>query len=61
MSLIVFTDVGTLTLSLQPHAQAHIDFQAQLCVDAGRVCTSVGLGPCFTFTIEGGVTGNVQV
>lgn len=61
MSLIVFIDVGILTLSLQPHAQAHIDFQTRLCVDTGRVRTSVGLGPRFTFTIRGGVTGNLLV
>ena len=61
VSLIVFIDVGILTLSLQPHAQAHIDFQTRLCVDTGRVRTSVGLGPRFTFTIRGGVTGNLLV
>ena len=61
VSYPVIVYVGTLTFYLQPRAQVHIDFQAELCVDTGRVHTAVGLGPRFTFTVEGGITGNLLV
>ena len=53
--------IETLKFYLQPRVQVHIDFQAELCADTGRLHTSVGLGPHFTFTIEGGIMGNLLV
>ena len=61
LSYSVFIYVGTLTLYLQPHVQADVDFQANICDDSTILRARAGVEPRFTFTIEGGVQGDITV
>ena len=48
LSYSVFIYVGTLTVYLQPHAQADFDFQANICDDSTILCARAGVEPCLT-------------
>ena len=61
LSYSVFIYVGTLTLYLQPHVQADVDFQANICDDSTILRARAAIEPRFTFTIEGGVEGDISV
>ena len=61
LSYSVFIYVGTLTLYLQPHVQADVDFQANICDDSTILRARAGVEQRFTFTIEGGVQGDITV
>ena len=61
LSYIVVIYVGTLTLYLQPHVQADVDFQANICDDSTILRARAGVEPRFTFTIEGGIQGDIAV
>ena len=38
-----------------------MDFRAELCGNSTCLCALVEVGPRLTFTVEGGVTGNLLV
>ena len=57
----IFLYVATLTLYVQPHVQGHIDYQAEICASSSRVRAYGSIGPRVTFTVTGGVTGNLLV
>ena len=57
----IFIYVGTLSLYLQPHVQANIDFRTELCANSSRLRGFAGIGPRLTLTVEGGVRGNLLV
>ena len=61
VSYSIFIYVGTLSLYLQPHVQAHLDFRTEYCVNLRRLRAFAGIGPRLTFTVEGGVRGNLLV
>ena len=61
LSYSLFIYVGYLTLYLQPHAQAHIDFQTELCANSRSLRAIAGISPRVTFTVEGSVQGNLAV
>jgi len=61
LSYSIFIHVGTLSLYLQPHVRAHIDFQSELCMNVRSLRALAGIGPRLTFTVEGGVQGNLLV
>ena len=61
LSYSIFIYVGTLTLYVQPHVQGHIDAQAELCASSRRIRAFGSIGPRVTFTVTGGVTGNLLV
>ena len=61
VSYSIFIYVGTLSLYLQPHIQAHLDFRTEYCVNLRRLRAFAGIGPRLTFTVEGGVRGNLLV
>ena len=61
LSYSIFIYVGTLSLYLQPHVQAHIDFRSELCMNVRSLRALAGIGPRLTFTVEGGVEGNLLV
>ena len=41
--------------------QARIDFQSELCSNVRTLRVFAGIGPRLTFTVEGGVEGNLLV
>ena len=57
----IFIYVGTLSLYLQPHVRATIDFRTQLCVNNTTLRGFAGIGPRLIFTVEGGVSANLLV
>ena len=57
----IFIYVGTLSLYLQPHVRATIDFLTQLCVNLRTLRGFAGIGPRLIFTVEGGVSANLLV
>ena len=61
VSYSIFIYVGTLSLYLQPHVQAHLNFRTEYCVNLTRLRAFAGIGPRLTFTVEGGVRGNLLV
>ena len=61
LSYSIFIYVGTLSLYLQPYVQARIDFQSELCSNVRTLRVFAGIGPRLTFTVEGGVEGNLLV
>ena len=61
LSYSVFIYVGTLTLYLQPHVQADVDFQANICDDSTILRARAGVEPRFTFTVEGGIQADIAV
>ena len=61
LSYTVFIYVGTLTLYLQPHVQADVDFQANICDDSTILRARAGVEPRFTFTVEGGIQADIAV
>ena len=61
VSYSIFIYVGTLSLYLQPHVRANIDFRTQLCVNLTTLRGFAGIGPRLIFTVEGGVSGNILV
>ena len=61
VSYSIFIYVGTLRLYLQPYVQGHIDFQTELCSNSRRIRAYAAIRPRLTFTVEGGVTGNLLV
>ena len=61
LSYSIFIYVARLTLYLQAHVQGHIDAQAELCASSRRIRAFGSIGPRVTFTVTGGVTGNLLV
>jgi len=61
LSYSIFIYVGTLSLYLQPHLRAHIDFRSELCSNVRSLHASAGISPGLTFTVEGSVEGNLLV
>ena len=61
LSYSIYIYVARLTLYLQPHVQSHIDARAELCASSRRIRAFGSLGPRLTFTVTGGVTGNLLV
>ena len=61
LSYSVFIYVGTLTLYLQPHVQADVDFEANICDDSTILRARAGVEPRFTFTVEGGIQADIAV
>ena len=61
LSYSIFIYVARLTLSVQPHVQGHIDVQAELCASSRRIRAFCSISPRVTFTVTGGVTGNLLV
>ena len=61
VSYSIFIYVGTLSLYLQPHVQANIDFRTELCANSSTLRGFAGIGPRLTLTVEGGVRGNILV
>ena len=63
LSYGIFIYVGTLSLYIEPHVQAHINFRAELCANnyLRTLRAFAGIGPRLTFTVEGGVEGNILV
>ena len=57
----IFLYVATLTLYVQPHVQGHIDARAEICANSSTVRAFGSIGPRVTFTVTGGVTGNLLV
>ena len=41
------------------YAQARIEARAELCANSRRLCAFDAFGPRITFTVQGGVTGNL--
>ena len=50
---------GSLSLNLQAHVQARIETRAEICANSRRVRAFAAIGPRVTFTVQGGVTGNL--
>ena len=44
---------------MQAHAQAQIEARAELCANSRRVRTFAAVGPRITFTVRGGITGDI--
>ena len=61
VSYSIFIYVGTLTLYMQPRVQGYIDFKTELCGDSTSLRVLNEAGPRLTYTVEGGVTGNLLV
>ena len=61
VSYSIFIYVGTLSLRLRPRVQAHIDSQSELCANSRAIRAYAGIHPRLTFTVVGGVTGNILV
>ena len=61
VSYSIFVYVGTLTLYLQPYVQGHMDFRAELCGNSTSLRALEEVGPRVSYTVEGGVTGNLLV
>ena len=61
VSYKIFVYVGTLSLYIQPHIQAHLDSRQELCTNGLGISALAGIGPRITFIVEGGVSGNLLV
>ena len=61
VSYSVFIYVGTLTLYMQPRVQGYIDFKTELCGNSTSLHVLNEAGPRLSYTVEGGVTGNLLV
>ena len=48
-------------LYLQPHVQADVDIQANVCDDSSILRAHAGVEPRFTFTVEGGIQADIVV
>ena len=60
-SYSIFLYVATLTLYVQPHVRGRIDARAEICANSSRVRAFGNIGARVTFTVTGGVTGNLLV
>ena len=61
VSYSIFVYVGTLSLYIQPHVQAHLDSRQELCTNGLGLSVLAGIGPRISFIVEGGVRGNLLV
>ena len=59
LSCRIYIYGGSLSLNMQAHAQAHIETRAELCANSRRVRAFAAVGPRITFTVRGGITGDI--